>query len=143
VEFAGTQLIEAEDPMLVFSDPEVGAAFETIDAYESESCGLGGGEDEGPDQDASVTELDPNATRIDVAATDFAFDGDIPTESDRYSFVMQNDGEAVHLIILAKLAAGATMDEVMASEGEEGLEASYESDIAAPGAEAIVTADLT
>lgn len=35
------------------------------------------------------------------------------------------------------------MDEVMASEGEEGLEASYESAIAAPGAEAIVTADLT
>jgi uncharacterized cupredoxin-like copper-binding protein len=90
-----------------------------------------------------VTELDPDATRVDVAATDFAFHADLPTTAGRYSFVMANEGEAPHIMILIQLAEGATLAEVAASEGEEGVAASFESELATPGAEAVLTTDLT
>lgn len=135
--------IEAEDPTLVFGDPEIAAAFEPIEAFEAENCGLGGGDEEGEAQDPSVTEIDPDATRVDIVGTDFAFDGTPPTEAGRYSFVMQNEGEALHMMILAKLEDGATLDEALESEGESGVAEEYASDEALPGAEAVVTADLT
>ena len=56
---------------------------------------------------------------------------------------MTNDGEAPHLMILLQLAEGATLDEVMASEGEQGVQTSLESELAAPGEEAVLTAELT
>ncbi len=135
--------IEADDPMLVFGDPEIAAALEPIDAFEAESCGLDRGEDEGEAQDPSVTAIDPDATQVAIVGTDFAFDGAPPTESGRYSFVMQNQGETLHMMILAKLEDGATVDEALESEGESGLAEEYSSDEVLPGAEAVVTADLT
>ena len=46
-------------------------------------------------------------------------------------------------MILAQMEPGATFDEVMASEGEEGLVQSFESIPSEPGGESVVTADLT
>ena len=117
-------------------------ALEPIEELEASECGITPA-DEGPPQDPSVTVIDPAATRVDVAGTDFAFHAGFPTTAGRYSFVMSNDGAAAHLMILAKLAEGVTLAEAMASEGEEGIEASFQSDVAPPGAEAVVTADLT
>jgi hypothetical protein len=124
----------------VFSDPAAGSAIEAITAFEAESCGLEGG---GPDQDPSVTEIDPSATRVDVTASDYHFDLELPTDPGRFSFVMQNEGAEVHLMVLAELEDGASLEEAMASEGETGVVQFFESDIAPPGMEAVVTADLT
>jgi hypothetical protein len=46
-------------------------------------------------------------------------------------------------MILAELEEGVTVEEVLASEGETGVIQVFESDIAPPGMEAVVTADLT
>jgi hypothetical protein len=55
---------------------------------------------------------------------------------------MPNDGAEPHLMILAHLEDGVSIDEVMASEGDTGVIRSYESGIAVPGAEAVVSLDL-
>jgi hypothetical protein len=127
----------AGDPAKIFGDPETAAAIEELTAFEAEACGLE------PPQDPGVTEIDPAATRIDVTASDYAFAVDLPTTAGRYSLVMANDGAEPHLMVLAQLEPGVTLEEAMASQGQEGVAASFESDVAPPGAEAVVTADLT
>jgi hypothetical protein len=124
----------------VFADPAAGPAIEALTAFEAESCGLEAG---GSEQDPSVTAIDPSATRVDLTASDYHFDLELPTDAGRYSFVMQNEGAEVHLMVLAELEEGVSLDEVMASEGEAGVVQMFESDIAPPGMEAVVTADLT
>lgn len=125
----------------LFTDEEAQTAFEELTAYETEQCGFEP-PDEGPPQDPSVTVLDPDATRVDVEATDYHFEAEFPTDAGRYSFVMTNAGDEVHLMILVRLEEGATIDEVLASEGEEGVAEVYESDVTPPGGEGIVTTDL-
>ncbi len=130
------------DFTMVFADPNGQAALEEISAFETEACGVEP-VDEGPEQDPSVTVLDPNATRVDVEATEYHFEVDLPTTAGRYSFVMTNAGEEIHIMILARLEEGAALEDALASEGEEGIAEVFESDVAGPGAEAVVTADLT
>ncbi len=121
----------------VFGDPENAAALDQVTEFEATTCGLG------TVQDASVTVLDPNATRVDVRATEYHFEADFPTAAGRHSFVMTNDGAEPHVAILARLEDGVTIDEALASEGEEGIAEMFESDVAPPGSEAVVSADLT
>ncbi len=129
------------DFTVIFSDPAAQAAVEEITVFEAEACGIEP-PDEGPDQDPSVTVLDPNATRVDVEATEYHFEAEFPTSAGRYSFVMTNAGEEGHLMILARLEEGAALEDALASEGEEGIAEVFESDVAGPGGEAVVTADL-
>ncbi len=124
------------DLQAVFGDPAVLAAVEELTAFEAEACGLGAPADPG------MTEIDPNAIRVDVSATEYHLDFQSPTAPGRYSFVMTNDGAEPHLMILLHLEEGATIDQVMASQGEAGVLASFESGVAAPGSDAVVTADL-
>ena len=119
----------------LFSDPEFAAAIGELEDFEFEYCGIG-------DAPSPAMVIDPNATRVDVTATDYHFDFEVPTEAGRYSFVMNNGGEEAHIMILLQLEEGADLDAVIASEGEEGVVASFESDLAAPGGEAVITADL-
>lgn len=130
------------DFTIVFGDPDGQAALEEITAFEAETCGLAP-PDEGPPQDPSVTVLDPNATRVDVEASEYHFEAEFPTSAGRYSFVMTNGGEEMHIMILARLEEGAALEDALASEGEEGIAEEFESELAQPGAEAVVTADLT
>lgn len=126
-----------DDFAAVFADADAVAAIEQIQAFEGEACGFA------PPRDPSVTEIDPDAMRVDLTATDYHFDVSPPSTAGRYSFVMANGGAEPHLMILAQLEEGVTIDEVMASEGETGLIASFESGIAAPGTDAVVSLDLT
>lgn len=111
-----------------------------IESFDAEQCGIVS--DEEP-VNPEVVQIDPDATRVDVTGADFMFDFEPPTAVGRYSFVMQNEGEELHMMILAKLEPSSTLEEAMASEGEEGIAESFESVPAAPGDEAIVTADLS
>lgn len=136
---------EAGDVFAAFEDEAVNEAFETIEPFEAEECGIEHEEEEEneePEQDPSVTELDPAATRVDVVATDFAF-AFTPPSAGRTSFVMTNEGEERHVMFLFKMAEGATIDEILASEGDDGVEEEWESDHATAGEEAVLTADLT
>ncbi len=102
-----------DDVDALFNDPEFLEAITAIEDFEFEYCGIG-------EENTTDTEIDPNATRVDIVATDYEFDFEAPTEAGRYSFVMQNEGEEAHLLILIKLEEGAELDAVLESEGEEG-----------------------
>lgn len=127
------------DFMAVFADEAAGAALEQITAVEERRCGSG---DEGPPQDPMVTVIDEAATRVDVVASEYAFDADLPSDPGRYSFVMSNEGAEPHVMILLRLADGAALDDVLQSTGDEGVAEQYESSPAAPGGEGVLSADL-
>jgi hypothetical protein len=55
---------------------------------------------------------------------------------------MANGGAEPHIMILVRLEDGATLEEAMASEGEAGVAEEFESGLALPGGEAVLTADL-
>jgi hypothetical protein len=133
--------VEAGDVFAAFDDPVVQENLPAIETYETEVCGLGE-EDEESDQDPSVTEVDPAAAQVAVEATDYAFAFETPAAG-RTSFTMTNAGDEGHIMILLELEEGAVLDDVLASEGEEGVAQEFESDFADPGAEAVLTADLT
>ena len=135
-------LAAGDDPFAAFEAPGVEEAFEPIEVFEAEHCGIEREDDE-PDQDPSVTVLDPEAARVDVAATDYAFALDpAAPAAGKTSFVMTNEGEERHVMLVFRFAEGATMDQVLSSEGDEGVEEEYESDFAVAGEEAVLTADL-
>ena len=135
-----------DDPFAAFELPEVNAAFEVIEPFDAEHCGIAveGDEEDGEDQDPSLTEPDESAAQVAVAATDyaFAFDPAAPAAGPT-QFTMTNEGDERHVMYLFKLSEGATLDQVLESEGEEGFEFDAESDTAAAGEEAILTVDLT
>lgn len=134
-------LAAGDDPFAAFDDPEVEAAFGPIEAFDAEHCGLELEEED--EQDPASRELDPAAARVDVAATDYAFALDpAAPAAGRTSFVMTNQGAERHVMLLFRFAEGATMDQVLEAEGEEGVEEELESDFASAGEEAVVTADL-
>ncbi|MEO6571705.1 MAG: hypothetical protein ABIO83_09165 [Ilumatobacteraceae bacterium] len=126
-----------DDPTSLFADPAFNDAVSSLERVEGDVCGSGG-----PTQDESVTMFDPDATRVDVAASDYRFDLEFPQTAGRYSFVMTNGGKEAHLMVLVHLEEDAVLDDVLASEGEVGVIAEFASDIAAPGQDAVVTTDL-
>lgn len=135
---------EAGDVFAAFEDPAVEEAFGAIEPFETEECGIEHeeeDEEEEPEQDASVTSLDPAATRVDVIATDYAFEL-TPPAAGRTSFVMKNEGEERHVMYLFRLAEGQTLEEVLESEGDAAGE-DWESASVTAGEEAVLTADLT
>lgn len=137
------EAIEAGDPGAAFADPEMEEAFGPIEEFETEQCGLGGEDEEEPEQDPSVTEVDPAATQVAVSATEYDFAFDAPAAG-RTSFTMSNDGEESHVMLLAKLAEGATLEQAIAADDPgEFIEEEFESDVAAPGQDAVITTDLT
>jgi hypothetical protein len=86
--------------------------------------------------------VDPSATLVELTATEYRFDGQLPSSAGRYSLVMSNAGQEPHLMILARLETDAVLQEVMASQGAEGVLQTLESDVASPGTDAAITADL-
>lgn len=137
-------LANADDPFVVFEDPAVQEAFEPIEAFDLEHCGIGGDdEEEEAEQDPSVTEPDESAAQVAVTATDYQFAFAPEPAAGRTQFTMTNAGDERHVMVLFKLADGATMDDVMESEGEEGIDGpELESDSAAAGETAVLTTDL-
>jgi uncharacterized cupredoxin-like copper-binding protein len=136
---------EAGDVFAAFEDPAVEEAFGVIEPFETEECGIehsSEDEDEEPDQDASVTSLDPAATQVDVVATEYAFDFEAPTAAGRYSFVMANEGEERHVMYLFRPAEGQTVQDLLDADGEAEPAEDWESESVTSGEEAVLTADL-
>ncbi len=78
-----------------------------------------------------------------MSATDYAFHiGDVATG--RTSFVLTNDGDETHEMVVVKLAAGVTLDEAIQADGEEGtVDREWATNLAAPGGdEEAVTFDV-
>lgn len=106
-----------------------------INTFEEENCGIDHSEDS-----TVPVEVDENANRVDVTATDYAFEfGPVPAGPT--SFVMVNEGEEAHFMVLTRILDGHTLDEALAHDGdpeEAGLVEDVEggdSPLAAPGGE--------
>lgn len=115
--------VEADgDIGVIFSDPELSAAFEAMEAHDAEICGFEVSEDEEPD-----TEAAEGAEVIPVTAVDFAFEG-IPAEINAgpIAFEFANEGEAAHELVLFKLGEGVDLDELLASEEDPSEEEAQE-----------------
>lgn len=126
--------------MAIFGNPDVLAALDSLTAVEEEVCGI---EVAGSEQDPSVTEIDESATRVDLTFADYEFVGELPTAAGRYSFVFANEGAEPHIAILLRVEDGATFEQVLASNGDEGVAEIYESSLGLPGGDpAVITADL-
>jgi hypothetical protein len=147
---AGPPIIEADGDMakffLAIADDDVEDAIYEIDEWERENCGI----DHEPRYPEEANEIDPDATRVDVVASEYTFELD-PTEvpAGTTSFVMTNEGNEVHFLALTRINEGHTLEEALAFEGdpeEAGIvtNAEYDTGLAAPGGEdeEVVTVDL-
>ena len=118
------------------------AAIAEIDAWEERTCGVPHSADS-PLPDGASRELEPDATRVDVHAAEYAFHlGDVAPG--RTSFVLTNDGAETHELLIVKLAQGVTLDDAMQAEGGDGtVEESWTTNLAAPGGdEEVITFDV-
>ena len=117
------------------------AAIAEIDAWEEKTCGVPHSDDTALPEGAS-RELDPDATRVDVHTTEYAFHvGEVAPG--RTSFVLTNDGAETHEMLIIKLAEGATLEEAMQAEGGGGtVEESWTTNLAAPGDDEVITFDV-
>jgi hypothetical protein len=126
-----------------FAQDDVEEAIMQIDEFEAEHCGLESDETEPPT--GSSTEVEDGATRVDVVATDYAFSGAPSLSAGRTSFVLTNEGEEAHFLLLTKLKEGTTLDEALQMEDPSGvIEGEWETGLAAAGGEdeEVVTIDL-
>lgn len=130
------------DHYVARADDAVEGAFAALAAYETTACGIDNSEL------ATDVAVSPGAARVDVVATDFAFDLPAALPAGPTSFVLTNDGAEAHLMMLFRMGAGHNFEEAMAFEGdaqEAGLvEEQRSSGFAAPGGtdEEFVTMDL-
>lgn len=127
-----------------FSDPEVEANLEPIEAYETDVCGIGGDEeDEGEEEEAAQEPLE-GAQVVEVSAVDYGFQG-LPATvpAGATSFRLTNDGEAAHEMFMARLGEGVDLDELLASEEEPSPEEAEDvgSTFAAPGEDAYLNVE--
>ena len=141
---AGALLAVVDDPVALFNafgDDEIEVAIADIDAWEEENCDIPHSEQSALPAGAS-REIEDGATRVDVTATDYAFELG-PVEAGRTSFVMTNEGAEAHFLLVVKLAEGTTLDDFMASETGEGGEGFWETNVASGGGdEETITFDV-
>ena len=139
VNTAAGPLIAAEGDMVAFfnaaADDDVEAAIVVINAFETENCGIDHSDDSPPADDTTSYEVEDDATRVDVTATDYEFALDSDTlAAGRTSFVLTNNGQEAHFLGVTKLVDGKTLDDMMNSDDSEGIvEGEWGSHLAAAG----------
>lgn len=149
VAVAGPPIIAADgDPVAFFAalaDDDVEAATRVIDQWELDNCGI----DHETEFDEEQATVDPDATRVDVTASEYSFDFPTELSAGPTSFVLTNPGGEAHFMLISQLAEGHTLEEALAFEGdpeEAGLitGVEFESGLAAPGGEdeEVISADL-
>jgi hypothetical protein len=150
VAIAGPPVAAADGDPVKFSlaqaDDDVEDAIFEINEWERVNCDL----DHEPRYPAEANEIDPDATRVDVVASEYTFVADPGSiTAGRTSFVLTNAGQEVHFLTLSRINEGHTLEEALAYEGDPedaGIvtNAEYDTGLAAPGGEdeEVVTVDL-
>jgi len=146
---AGALLAAGDDMVATFNAiavDEVQAALDEINAFETATCGIDHSDDGPPVAEGVSYEIENDAARVDVTATEYAFALESDTlASGRTSLVLVNDGAEAHFLAVAKLADGVTLEEAMMAEDPTGLiEGEWGTQLAAAGGEdeEIITLDL-
>jgi hypothetical protein len=139
VEAAATPLLEVEEGDMVaffnvIADDEVEQHTEAIDAWEEENCGIDHSRDTELAPGASQ-EIEDDAARVDVIGRDYEFEFESPTEAGRTSFVLTNEGQEAHFLLVVKLAEGVNFQEALESQDPTGLiEGEWDTKLAAAAA---------
>ena len=132
IDVAAPPLIEAGEDIVAFFNAyavdDVEAAIAQIDAFENETCDVAH-EDTTPPPGAS-RDIEDDATRVDVVASDYAFEL-LAVEAGRTSFVLTNEGHEAHFLLIVKLAEGVTLQQAMESEDDSMIEGLWETGLAA------------
>lgn len=126
----------------IFAKDEVAEAIDELDAFEVATCGLEA--EEGP-VEGSSTEIEADAARVDVVATDYAFEVPTTLAAGRTSFVLTNQGAEAHFLLVSKLKDGVSMQDALAMEDPSSvIEGEWETGLAAAGGadEEVITLDL-
>jgi hypothetical protein len=132
----------ATPKMIAAGEDLVEQAIDEINAFENETCGT---EHEGTTPpEGAAREVEADAAQVDVVASDYAFEMPDTLEAGRTSFVLTNEGNEAHFLLIAKLAEGATLEEAMQNEDDSMVEGFWETGIAAGGGEddEVITFDL-
>ena len=144
---AAPPLIAAGDDMVAFfaayAQDDVEQAVEQLNAYEDANCGTDHG-DNAPPEGAS-REVEPDATQVDVVASDYMFDIADTLDAGRTSFVLTNQGHEAHFLEIVKLAEGVTIEQALATDDPSGMiEGDWSTGLAAPDGvdDEVITFDL-
>jgi Copper binding proteins, plastocyanin/azurin family len=141
---AADALIDAPDPVAQFNaagSDDVEAAIAKINAWEEANCGIKHSEEDALPPGATK-EKEDGAQQVTVAAREYSFDLPADIKAGRTTFTLDNQGQEAHVLVVFKLAEGATLDQAMQSESGEGVDTSWSSDIAARGEKEALTFDL-
>ncbi len=149
VAIAGPIFIEADGDSAKTLVPQAADDVEDavleINEFERTECGI----DHDPRYPAEANEIDPDATRVDVTASEYTFDFDTEVPAGPVTFVMTNAGQEVHFMAFSRINEGHTLEEALAYDGDPddaGITSpvKYDSGLAAPGGEdeEAVTQDL-
>lgn len=150
VEFAAAALLAAPDGdflefFKVIARDDVTDAIEQIDAFEEALCGIPHSENSSGPGEGATADLEDDAARVDVVATDYAFDAPATLDAGRTSFVLTNDGAEVHFLMVVRLVEGINLDTALAAgDPDTVVEQQWESGLAATGGddEEALTVDL-
>jgi hypothetical protein len=127
----------------VVGDDAVEEGKAKTDAFEEENCGIDHSQDD--ELPAGTTrEIEDDAARVDVTGVDYAFDFETPTKSGRTSFVLTNNGDEAHFLLVVMLASGVEWQDVLEADDATGMtDGEWETKLAAAGGdEETITFDL-
>src|SRR5262245_49604060 len=132
---AGPALAAAGDDMVAFftayAQDDVEQAIEQINAFEDANCGTDHGTNEPPE--GASREIEPDAARVDVVASDYMFDMPDAIDAGRTSFVLTNSGHEAHFLEIVKMAEGHTIAEALeAEDASEMIAGDWSTGLAAP-----------
>jgi hypothetical protein len=146
---AGTALLAVaeSDPVAqfnAFAADDVEAAIAEINAWETENCKIPHDDGDQGAGEGATREIDPAATRVDVAMSEYAFTFDEPVTAGPTSFVTTSTGAQAHFMQVVKLADGVTLDEALQSDDDSKITGSWSTALAAAGGadEEVLTLDL-
>ncbi|HUF32386.1 MAG TPA: hypothetical protein VMN58_04160 [Acidimicrobiales bacterium] len=137
--------------MDAFADGEFNQAIERVEEWEAENCE---GREEDEEEEAEPQEPEEGAARVELTATEYAFELSGPVASGRTALVLTNDGEEDHHIDIVRFKEGTTKEEAEAAaeEGPSALFGLIEEDTdfggpttstdAGPGEQAVLNLDL-
>jgi hypothetical protein len=141
---AADALLKATDPVAKFNaagSDDVEASIAKINAWEEANCGIKHSEEDALPPGATK-EKEDGAQQVTVTAREYSFDLPADIEAGRTTFTLDNQGQEAHVLVVFKLAEGATLDQAMQSESGEGIDMAWSSDIAARGETEALTFDV-
>ena len=90
-------------------------ALASVFALGAAGCG-----DDSSDSGSDESTTEASAEDVSVTATEYEFDVSATPTADTKSITFQNDGEELHVMILAKINEGFTFEEAFQLQGKKG-----------------------